>query len=157
MIKSKKPKICANINCKKPFYPKYKSTEKHCSSSCYYSDADTDNSIKTNKVYKIPKFSKKRSKSSKVYSGKRIVFLSKPENKFCIIKGSNCTKLATTIEHSKGRIGFADDEARDKNISLYLDERFWLPACNNCNLELENNNELSQKFQLSKIHDGKKI
>ena len=55
-----------------------------------------------------------------------------------------------------GRKGFADQWAKDNNISLYLDERFWKPCCLAHNLELENNPELSKKYQLSKIHHGKK-
>ena len=55
-----------------------------------------------------------------------------------------------------GRVGYADDWARDNKISLYLDIRFWKPCCLAHNLELENNPELSKKYQLSKIHGGKK-
>lgn len=106
------------------------------------------------KKTKVNPISKTRCKESKIYALKRIAFLT--QHTECEIKGSNCTSKATTIEHSMGRKGYADDWARDNNISLYLDERYWKASCHNCNLELENNPELSRKHQLSKIHGGKK-
>ncbi len=78
-----------------------------------------------------------------------------PQNKVCFIGG--CGKLSTTVEHTKGRKGFADDWARDNKISLYLDVRFWRGCCHKHNLELERNSKLSHTYQLSKIHNGKKI
>jgi len=78
-----------------------------------------------------------------------------PQNKVCFIGG--CGKRATTIEHTKGRVGYADEWAKENGISLYLDVRFWRGCCLKHNLELENNSELSNKYQLSKIHSGKKI
>lgn len=104
----------------------------------------------------IKKVSDKRKIEKPVYDLKRILFLRKPENKLCCIKGVNCTRIATTIEHSMGRKGYADEWARENKISLYIDERFFKPACNNCNIELENNPELSRKHQLSKISGKEK-
>lgn len=131
------------------FTPKYRTTERYCSPICSYKD----HVILPKKP--INKFSKKRKKENAQYLKKRKEFLSKPENRICYIGG--CGEKADTIEHTKGRKGFADDWAKQNNISLYLDERFWEPCCNNHNLELEINPELSKKYQLSKIHDGKKI
>ncbi len=159
MIKAKE-RPCENPECQKMFVPKYRSTEKHCSSSCFYKmekEKQQDPEKPKKKKKQIPKMSKKRSKESRVYSGRRIVFLSKDENKLCKIRGTDCTIHATTIEHSMGRKGFADEQKRFDNVSLYLDEDYWKPACSNCNTELENNSELSKKHQLSKIHGGKKI
>lgn len=152
MIKVK-PKKCSNPDCDNMFTPRFKTTEKYCSYKCHTAE------LKKPKTKKkpIPKMSKKRSKESRVYSGRRIVFLSKDENKFCKIRGTDCTIHATTIEHSRKRIGYADEEKRFKGISLYLDEDYWIPACLNCNLELENNTELSRKHQISNIHGGKKF
>ena len=78
-----------------------------------------------------------------------------PENKKCFIEG--CNSEANTIEHIMGRKGFADEYARENNISLYLDKRFWKPCCLKHNLELENNPELSKKYQLSKISGKPKL
>jgi hypothetical protein len=48
------------------------------------------------------------------------------------IKGKRCAvfpeKWATDVHHKKGRIGFADKWARDNNIPLLIDTRFWLPV-----------------------------
>lgn len=103
----------------------------------------------------IPKVSKKRKIENKQYTVKRLQFLAQPENLRCFIEG--CNKRADTIEHTRSRIGFADDWARENNISLYLDDRFWKPCCNEHNLELERNPELSQKYQLIKISGNEKI
>ena len=92
----------------------------------------------------IPKFSKKREKENREYTIKRLQFLAQPENLRCFIDG--CNKRADTIEHSAGRIG--------KN---FLDVTTWRPCCNEHNLELERNPELSQKYQLSKITGKEKL
>lgn len=94
----------------------------------------------------------------KQYGVNRKVYLAKAENKSCKILSDKCTLKATTIEHTRGRgLLFVDIYAAENNIPLTLDQRFWLPSCLNCNLELENNGELSKKHQLSKIHGGKKF
>ncbi|SIR25087.1 hypothetical protein [Chryseobacterium indoltheticum] len=103
----------------------------------------------------IPKVSAKRKIENPQYTIKRLQFLAQPENLRCFIEG--CNKRADTVEHTMGRKGFADQWARDNNISLYLDVRFWKPCCNDHNLELERNPELSQKYQLSKISGNAKI
>jgi hypothetical protein len=139
-----KPKKCANVDCDNVFTPKYRTTERTCCYACEKAYQDSKPQ-KEQKHYKIPRVSKKRSKEEKIYTARRIVFLSKPENKLCRINGTNCTSLATTIEHSAGR-----------GIN-YLNEETWKPACSNCNIELENNSELSKEHQVSKIHGGKKI
>ena len=107
------------------------------------------------KIYTISKFSEKRKKENPKYTVKRLQFLSQPENLQCFIEG--CNNRADTIEHTRGRKGYADEWARDNDITLYLDVRFWMPCCNFHNLELERNSELSEKYQVSKISGKKKI
>lgn len=92
----------------------------------------------------IRKVSLKRAIENKIYIKKRKEFLDKPENKYCFIDG--CNKIANTIEHTAGRIG-----------EMYLNEKYWRPCCLEHNLELENNSELSKKYQLSKFHHGYKL
>lgn len=105
---------------------------------------------------RINKFSKKGRKENDIYSKKtRPEFLEKEENKICFIKG--CGKEATTVEHTRGRRGFADEWARDQGITLLNDVRFFKPCCWDHNGELERNPELSKEYQLSKIHGGKKL
>ena len=74
----------------------------------------------------IKRVSKKMSQSLKVYHGKRIIFLL--ERPRCEIKVSGCTGEATTVHHSKGRIG-----------PLLNDVRYWVPGCMNCHTWVENN------------------
>lgn len=105
----------------------------------------------------IKKVSDKRKKEQPIYDLKRILFLRKEENKHCVIQGTYCTGIATTVEHSAGRTGYYDDWARDNDISLLIDERFFKPSCSNCNIELENNTALSLKHQVSKITGKEKI
>ncbi len=108
------------------------------------------------KIKPIPKKSKKQRVIDGKYTSQRIIFLSKPENQICFIDG--CNKKANTVEHTKGRgHGYFDEWAEKNDICKTLDERFWKPCCLEHNLELENNPELSKKYQLSKLHDGKKI
>jgi hypothetical protein len=144
------------INCRDKFEPKY-FLQKHCE-KCKEAEREYQSGkmAKTQKpASKIKPVSDKRKVENIIYTSNRIKFLMKPENKICFI--DECRNPATTIEHSAGRLGFYDDWARDNNISLYLDQRFWKPCCNFHNLELERNSELSKKYQLSKIHGGEKL
>lgn len=109
--------------------------------------------VPVKKAYSIPKVSEKRKVINKVYETVRIEVLTEAKFK-CFIDG--CSNVANTIEHSAGRIGFYDDWARDNNIPLIIDKRFLKACCLHHNGELENNPELSKKYQLSKIHGGKK-
>lgn len=147
-MKKVKPKKCCV--CGNEFTPRFKTTEKHCSYKCANSDKKPQKPKKS-----IPKFSRKRAKQENVYKKERRLFLEQPENQICFIGG--CGKSSTTIEHRKGRIGYADDWAMENNITLLLDKRFWAGCCHEHNLELERNPELSRKYQLSKLHSGKKI
>jgi hypothetical protein len=53
--------------------------------------------------------------------------LAKPENKYCKIKIDGCTRIATTMNHTKRR--FKGSKLNPK----YLE-----PACSNCNIKIEN-------------------
>lgn len=54
------------------------------------------------------------------------IYLSRPENKACKIKMEGCTKKATVVHHTRGRIGDQVFEQKD-----------WLPSCPSCNIVLE--------------------
>lgn len=143
--KTKKCKVCSS-----EFTPKFKTTERYCSYSCATKD------IKKKPLKKpISKVSKKRAKQNIDYKKERADFLAKPENQICFIGG--CGKKSTTIEHRMGRVGYTDDWARENNIPLLLDKRYWAGCCFEHNGELERNPEMSRKYQLSKIHGGKKL
>jgi len=150
MLMSYRLKECANKGCDNEF-KQYNSLSKYCSLKCKTSDKK-----ESKKVYApIKKVSDKRKIENLKYSAMRIEFLGKPQNKICFI--DECNKPANTIEHISGRKGFYDEWARDNNVSLYLDVRFWRPCCLEHNLELENNPELSKKYQLNKISGKPKI
>lgn len=142
-----KEKVCANQFCANTFKP-FKSTDKYCRSQCYYES----NKVSEKPKKAIKKVSEKRTIENIEYKKLRFDYLTNPKNQICFIDG--CGKPATTIEHTRGRKGYADDWARENKISLYIDVRFWQPCCLSCNLELENNPEMAKKYQLSKIHGG---
>lgn len=144
-----KPKTCAEKECNLTFIPK-KIGQKHCSPKCYYAD-NPKQATRT----RIRPVSDKRKKEQSEYTSLRRSFLQDPKNKHCFVDG--CTRHANTIEHQKGREGYADDWAREKGISLYLDTRYWKPCCLQHNLEFETNPDLAARYQLSKHHEGKKI
>ena len=155
----RKVKTCKDDLCDNTFEP-FNSLQKYCSWECL----NKNKKVKENKrkpiVYKkkkpINRVSKKQTPINAQYSVDRILYLSKQENKICFIDG--CNKEATTVEHTRGRgQGYFDKEAELKGVCKTLDQRFWKPCCLDHNLELENNPELSKKYQLSKIHNGKKI
>lgn len=131
---------CKNDGCDNRF-KQYNSLKKFCSYNCAKQNKKP---VKRKEIKPIQKMSAKRKKENAQYLKDRMDFLNKPENKICFIDG--CEKSATTIEHTAGRIG-----------SKYLDQKYWKPCCLEHNLELERNPELSQKYQLSKIHHGEKI
>jgi len=102
----------------------------------------------------IKKISAKHLVITRQYSIDRKEFLSRPENQKCFIDG--CKRKATTIEHTRGKVGFFDEDARMKNIPMYLDQRWWKPCCFDHNSELEKNSKLSHQYQKSKLHKGDK-
>ena len=102
---------------------------------CFY------NWFNDQKAKPIKKMSEKRKKDAKQYSSLRLEFLAM--NQYCFIEG--CGKQSETIEHTAGR-----------GIN-YLNVETWKACCLEHNLELENNPELSKKYQVSKIHGGKKM
>lgn len=146
--------------CSSEFEPIYSSLEIFCSKLCsilYKREKDKIKLKTPLTVAKKPiaKRSAKRKKEERSYSTDRKEFLQRPKNRFCFIEG--CGRQATTVEHRRGRVGYADEWARENNLPLLLDKRYWAACCWSHNLKLENDPELSKKYQLSKIHGGKKI
>lgn len=90
----------------------------------------------TNKKPKpIRKVSEKQEKLNKEYSKLRVEFLSLPENQICPI-----TKTSTTdVHHKKGRKGFADEWARENNIPLIIDVRFFMAVSREGHDKIHNN------------------
>jgi len=117
-MKVKTHRNCDNPDCGKEF-KKFKSTDKYCSYSCKVA---VEGKPEPRQSKAINKKSKKQAVLDGKYTVARIEFLGKPENKICPIT----KRPATDIHHKMGRIGFADQWARDNNIPLLLDTRFWV-------------------------------
>lgn len=84
------------------------------------------NSVAVKVPKEIAKKSGKQKEIDKELKKMYPLFLAKPENKYCKIKMTGCTKIATVIHHVRGRIGDQIFEVKD-----------WLPSCASCNIVLE--------------------
>ncbi|MNQ66736.1 hypothetical protein D3C85_812350 [compost metagenome] len=140
-----KKKVCADKDCSNEF-KQFNSLHKYCSPSCTNKNRKVN--LKLKPLCFVPKVSKKRKELNRVYQKVRIEVLTEANFK-CFIDG--CANVANTIEHTAGRLGFYDEQARIDNIPLIIDKRFLKACCFTHNGELENNPELSKKYQLSKI------
>lgn len=131
MLRSPKEKICECGN----HFIQYNSLKKYCSTKCEIKYKPHSQNLKQKTP--IRKVSVKQDKLNKIYSKLRIEFLSLPENQICPI-----TKQQTTdLHHRKGRKGFADDWARENNIPLIIDVRFFLALSREGHNKVENNPE----------------
>jgi hypothetical protein len=74
----------------------------------------------------IAKVSQNQSKLLARYQKKRKVFL---RGKKCQCKFPHNCSTNLTVHHMQGRVGYADEWARENDLPLLLDERFWLPSC----------------------------
>lgn len=54
--------------------------------------------------------------------------------KWCAVHGKPCVPV--DVHHQKGKVGYADDIAREKGIPLLIDIRFWTPVCRAAHNEL---------------------
>lgn len=118
---------CGDKDCINPFM-QFNSLQKYCSPQCKIKNLEVKPKMVfplTNKRIRIPYRSKKRKDESAVYSVNRIVFLNKPQNKWCPVYPYS---RATEVHHKKGRIG-----------ALYLDENFWLAVSERGHKKIELN------------------
>jgi len=69
------------------------------------------------------------------------------------IKGKRCAVIphlpATDIHHMKGRVGYADQWARDNDVPLLIDERHWLPVSRAGHMRIEENPAWARKMGYS--------
>lgn len=68
--------------------------------------------------------SKKHVKDITEYVARKKEFFKKPKNNICCVCGQ---KGVDSIHHTKGKVGYADEWARENGISLLNDTRFWAP------------------------------
>lgn len=93
----------------------------------------------------VNKKSKKQIILDAKYLVERINFLGKPENKFCPVT----RKLATEIHHKRKKNGYADEWAKQNNIPLFIDKRFFLAVSREGHQQIEDNPEWAYKMGYS--------
>lgn len=144
----RKPRKCKDPDCEKSGFFQ----TGYCSAEHFYRNKKPK-AKKPGK--KIKPVSDKRAARLKEYYAKRDLYLAEPENKFC---ACGCKAQADTVEHTRGREHdvFWDDYARENNLPLLLDHRWWKPFNSVCNQKLERDAAFSHQHQLSKLHNGKK-
>lgn len=135
-------KICAASDCSKEFQ-QYNSLDKYCSYSCKAKNQKQHSKKKIQKP--IPKISKKQQTMLQKYMKIRKQFLSYPENQYCPVTGNK----ATEIHHKMGKIGFADQWARQFNVPLLIDERYFLAVSRPGHQRIELNPEWAIKNHYS--------
>lgn len=134
-----KQKPCSNKMCLNTF-PQYNSLQKFCSAAC---------KKEAGKNYHIPIMSVKQVKLLEQYKELRLEFLAKKENQKCPVTGDP----ATEVHHMKKKRGFADDWARDNNIPLYIDVRYFLAVSRGGHEEIEDNPEWAYEMGYS-LHNN---
>lgn len=81
----------------------------------------------------IAKVSGKMASQLRIYTAKKAKW----------IAGKRCAVFpelqAQDVHHKKGRVGYADEWAREQGITLLLDERFWLPVSREGHTKIELN------------------
>lgn len=101
-------KICSICGQKRPLWRSNPPTCKNCV-----------------KRKKIAQTSEKRKTTLISFSRQKKEFIRK--NPLCQLKLSRCTTASTVVHHTKGK----------SSEELYLDEKFWMASCWNCNLDVE--------------------
>lgn len=91
------------------------------------------------KLSPIAKVSDKMAKLLSVYTAKKKAWI---KGKRCAVEPS---REAVDVHHIKGRIGYVDQWARDNDIPLLIDERFWLPVSRMAHIEITANPEWAVK------------
>ena len=120
MINLKTHKECAADDCTVVF-KLYRTTDKYCSYECKKNNTTPTKS----KNYTIPKQSKKMAALMPRYYKIRADFMNALDSQDCPVYPD---KSISDVHHKKGRSpdAYADDWARENNIPLLLDVRFFL-------------------------------
>lgn len=140
-----KNKTCRNPDCKKSFRP-YSSFDKYCSWEC---QKKSEKKKIPKKSKAIPKISKKQSDMLLKYKKIRNEFLSRPENKYCPVTGMR----ATEVHHKMGKIGYADEWAREFDVPLLIDERYFLAVSRTGHNRIELNPEWAKENNYSETRN----
>lgn len=140
-----KPKTCAKEDCENEFIPRNLG-QKHCSPKCMYADQKPKRKrIVTRTTTQVFGTSKKQSSLDAKYSRERKAFLALPENRVCKITGLPTNE----VHHAKGRRGYADQWAKDNDVPLLLDKRFWKAVHHDAHEVIEKNPKWAKKHGYS--------
>lgn len=144
MVKNKETRECKFCGTE---FKKYRTTDKYCSGVCQFKDKKPDLTLKSPKP--IRKISKKQAVLNAQYLVANKEFLSKAENQICPVT----KQKATEVHHKKGRVGYADEWARENNIPLSLDVRFFLAVSRKGHRQIEENPEWAKEmgYSLSRL------
>lgn len=138
-------KACQRPGCQNSFKP-FRTTDKYCSSECAYQEKKRlKKPVSPKNIKPINRRSKKLSTLERKYSELRAEFLLRPENRFCPV---TCGKT-TEVHHKMGRVGYADEWARQMGIPLLIDVRFFLAVSHKGHQEIENKPEWAYKMGYS--------
>lgn len=145
-MKRGKAKVCRLPSCENEFQP-FLSTEKYCSALCAIEaqKASEKPPKKRPRIQRIKPISKKRQSMLLKYDVARAEFLGKPENKRCPVT----KQRATEIHHKRGRTGYADEWARENNVPLLIDKRFFLAVSRDGHRKIEDNPEWAYENEYS--------
>jgi hypothetical protein len=113
--------MCINKDC---YNPIENHTTGECASCGRARRKAEAEALKPKKEFKpIKSTSDKMMADLKSYSSRKSIWI---KGKMCAVYPS---QKATQIHHMMGRVGYADNLAKENNVKLLLDERYWLPVC----------------------------
>jgi hypothetical protein len=107
-----------------------------CSPACAYAYNDKKRKEKQEKdgfklnLKGISNISQKKMGELSIYRPLRDKYLEK--NPIC--ECENCENKATDLHHKMGRVGYADQESRDKGLKLLWDVRYFMACCSHCHI-----------------------
>lgn len=132
MIKVKINSICDDSECTNEFI-KFRTTDKYCSWTCQNKNSKSKSK---KKLYKIPKVSKKQKTALAEYFKVRADFMNGLDSIICPVYPN---KTVTDVHHKKGKEGFADEWAKENNIPLLIDVRYFLAVSRSGHQKIEEN------------------
>tara|TARA_R110002049_G_scaffold224712_5_gene396536 strand:+ start:2081 stop:2527 length:447 start_codon:yes stop_codon:yes gene_type:complete len=132
MIKVNNEAICGDSECTNEF-TKFRTTDKYCSWTCQKKNTKPKSN---KKLYKIPKVSAKQKVALASYFKVRADFMNGLDSIICPVYSN---KTVTDVHHKKGKEGFADEWAKENNIPLLIDVRYFLAVSRSGHQKIEEN------------------
>jgi hypothetical protein len=132
-IKDKKCKECGNTFT--PFQP----LQSVCSKSCeikYKAKKKASKNVSPPKKTSIAPMSKKAKAENAIYMPIRNEYMK--EHAYC---ECGCGREATQNHHRAGRIGYYDQESKDKGLKLLWDKRFFMATHWECHRRIHDNSD----------------